>query len=175
MKKMLTLVMACSIALLMCSCGSLNQRVGGRQLTPGNIAFAKDIIRTPNYAEMRMTWKGVSHYTDKWASDVMPTFPVIYWTTLGSFEEDKYFGVRKVSTFFPVFYVIRDSLYNAQGNREITGFEFNLAMVFGFENFDNYEGEGWKFGLLWIPGIGPFLGFGSSYFQFLWIPFTDID
>lgn len=168
---------------LLCSCGTLTQRIGGDRLTKKNIDFALDMIQTPDDFDMRLTFDGEVHYTDKWASEVMPLIPVLYWTTLGSFREDaddedtkdKYFAVRKVATIVPVFYLIRDSLYEADGKRRETGFEFNLLCAIWYEDFENYDGEGWKFGLVWFPGLGPFLGFGSDYFQFLWIPFSDLD
>ncbi|MCF6176103.1 MAG: hypothetical protein L3J71_10090 [Victivallaceae bacterium] len=184
MKK--NILMGCGLVVMvvmLCSCGTLNQRVGGDRLTKKNVDFALNMIQTPDDFDMRLTYDGETHYTDKWASNVMPLIPVLYWTTLGSFREDaddedtmdKYFAVRKVATIIPVFYLVRDSLYEADGKRRETGFEFNLLCAIWYEDFENYDEEGWKFGLLWLPGLGPFFGFGSDYFQFLWIPFSDLD
>ena len=184
MKK--NMLIGCSLVIilgLLSSCGTLTQRIGGKKLSKRNIDFALDMIQTPDDFDMRLTYDGEAHYTDKWASDVMPLIPVLYWTTLGSFRgvaddedtKDKHFAVRKVATLVPLFYVIRNSLYEADGKRRETGFEFNLLCTIWYEDFENYDNEGWKFGLLWLPGLGPFVGFGSDYFQLLWIPFSDLD
>lgn len=175
MKKFVLLTVAFSAVTLLCSCGSLNQHVGGEQLTPANIDFAKHIIHEPDWSEMVIDIDGVDEVTDKWNSDFVPAFPVLYWTTLGSYKEDKYFGVRKVATVFPAFYVRRDSLYTADGKRRDKEFEFNMLYALWYESRQKPNNKGWKCGLLYLPGLGPFLGFGSGFFQFLWIPFSDMD
>jgi hypothetical protein len=171
------------MTVILCSCGSLNQRIGGERLTKENIKFAHDMVSVPDDWDMRMTYNGITRYTDKWASDAMPVVPVVYWTTVGSFREvaddedtkDKYFAVRKVASIVPAFYLIRDSLYKNSGERFETGLEFNLLFAIWYEEFENDDVQDWKFGLLWLPEIGPFLGFGSDYFQFIWIPFSEFD
>ena len=171
------------ITILLCSCGTLTQHIGGDHLSKKNIDFALDMIHTPDDFDMRLTYDGETHYTDKWASDVMPLILINYWTTLGSFRavaddedtKDSHFVVRKVATVFPVFYLIRNSLYEENGQRRETGIEFNLLCAIWYEDFENYDKEGWKFGLLWLPALGPFIGFGSDYFQLLWIPFSELD
>ena len=161
--------------LLLSSCGSLNQRVGGDQLSERNIDFAKHIIQEPDWSEMQMIIDGVDEETDKWNSSFVPAFPVLYWTTLGSFKDDKYFAVRKVATVFPAFYVMRDSLYTSDGKRSEQEFEFNMLYALWYNSHKKQKISDWKFGLIYIPGLGPFLGFGSGYFQFLWIPFSEMD
>ncbi len=163
-----------SVVLLL-GCGSLDQRVGGAKLSQRNIDFALDMVREPDWREMVMTIEGVDERTDKWNSDVVPVVPVVYWTTLGSFKQDKAFGVRKVASVFPAFYVMRDSVYNAEGVRREGEAEFNLLFAFWYASSYTPAESGWKFGLIYLPGLGPFLGFGTGYFQFLWIPFSDMD
>ncbi|MBN1863750.1 MAG: hypothetical protein JW808_02490 [Victivallales bacterium] len=160
---------------LLTGCGSLDQRLGGDRLSKGNIDYALDIIREPDWTEMVMTIDGVDERTDKWNSDVMPAVPVVYWTSLGSFKGDKFFGVRKVASVFPAFYLMRDSVYNAEGVRIEGEAEFNLLFSLWYASRFAPDESCWKFGLLYLPVLGPFLGFGTGYFQFLWIPFSDMD
>ncbi len=174
MKKILLLMSAAAAMFTMCSCGSLTQRVGGSSLTPQNLEFAKHMREEPSWSNMTYTYNGETHETDKWYSRVMPFIIFWNWTTLGSFEKDQVFAVRKVAIFFPAFYMIDDSRYNAQGVRQESGLEWNLALVLGYENFHRYDTDSWKTGVVWIPGVGPCIGFGPSYFQFLWIPFSDL-
>ncbi|MFA7230240.1 MAG: hypothetical protein WC071_03125 [Victivallaceae bacterium] len=130
--------------------------------------------RDPDWIEMRKTFDGVTHYTDKWTANAMPTFPILYWVALGSFDNDKYFEVQKFTMLFPAFYLIRDKLYNSEGVRMSSGFELNLACLVCFETIDSYEANGWKLGFAWLPGMGPFFGFGRHYFQLAWIPFSEL-
>lgn len=160
---------------LLCSCGSLNQHVGGDRLTKTNIDFAKDIVAEPDWSTMKMTFDSVDQETDKWCSEFYPFPPVFFWTTLGSFNTNKQYGTRKVGMVFPAFWVVRDSLYTEEGVRRNDNFEFNMLFAIWFNRYINSKTDGWKFGLLYIPVIGPFLGFGSHFFQLFWIPFSDMD
>ena len=184
MKRLLWLMFGLGIIpLLFCSCGTLNQQIGGSQLSKGNLAFARNMISEPDDFDMRLTYDGETRYTDKWASSVVPLGPILYWTTLGSFRadandedtKDSYFAVRKVDSIIPLFYLKHDSIYDRSGKRQASGLAFNLALAVGYESFSTAKSDAWRCGLVWIPGIGPFLGFGSDYFQFLWIPFSDLD
>ena len=175
MKQLKILTMGLLAALVLSSCGSLNQRVGGGQLSERNIDFAKHIIHEPDWSEMTMTIDDIDEETDMWNSNLVPAFPVLYWTTLGNFKDDKYFAVRKVATVFPAFYVVRDTLYTSDGKRRDQEFEFNMLYALWYASHKKPKSSGWKCGLIYIPGLGPFLGFGSGYFQFLWIPFSDMD
>ena len=175
MKRLFSVFSASVVVVLLCSCGSLNQHVGGAQLTKNNIDFARDIIREPDWREMVYPIYGVDETTDKWASDFVPAVPVIYWTTLGCFKDDQFFAVRKVASVFPAFYVVRDSLYTADGARREGETEFNMLFAIWYSSHHKPDSSGWKFGLVYLPVLGPFLGFGKNYFQFLWIPFSDMD
>lgn len=160
---------------ILSSCGSLNQHVGGERLSETNIEFAKDMIAEPDWSPMQMTFDNVDQETDKWNSKLYPFPPVFFWTTLGSFNTNKQYGVRKVSAVFPAFYVKRDSIYTEDGLRRNDDFEFNLLFAIWFKNYVGPKRGGWKFGLIYLPVLGPFLGFGKQYFQLFWIPFSDMD
>jgi len=175
MNKIIAVVLGTVMALVLTSCGSLTQHIEGENLTPQTIEFAKAMRSEPSWTKMYMTYDGVRHDTDKWYSNVMPFLIFVNWTTLGSFEKDRRFAVRKFAMLFPAFYILRDSLYDQTGKRLNSGMEWNLAIVMGYENYHSYPGDSWKFGFAWIPGVGPCLGFGPSYFQFLWIPFSEIN
>lgn len=159
----------------LCSCGNLTRtQLGGPQLSKADMDFARNMVYEPNWSRMHMEFNQESNYTDKWCSYLIPAFPVMYWTTFGSFNEEKCYGVRKVATFVPLFYVVRDGRYDSAGKRIESDFEFNLAMAIWFERVNRDNSDNWRTGLLWLPGLGPFLGFGSDFFQFLWIPFSDL-
>ncbi|MDD3119086.1 MAG: hypothetical protein PHQ27_07905 [Victivallales bacterium] len=175
MKKILFLGGGFILALALCSCGSLTQHVGGEKLSPAALEFAHRMREEPSWPLMGKTYDGAYHETDKWYADVVPFLVFWNWTTLGSFDHDQTLVVRKVAIFFPVFYSVGDSRYNGAGIRQDTGLEWNLACVIGYENFHTRQGDRWKNGLLWIPGVGPCLGWGPGYFQFLWLPLVDTD
>lgn len=163
------------ISLFLCSCGNLNQQqLGGDKLSANNIKFAQGMIIEPNWEPMCMTFNDQKNYTDCWNSRVMPVFPVIYWTTFGNFEADSCYGLKKVASFFPLFYLVRNSVYDSRGMRKTSTTDFNLALTMGYQDSRTSDSFEWKYGLLWIPGLGPFLGFGTGYFQFLWIPFSEM-
>ncbi|MBN2643484.1 MAG: hypothetical protein JXR78_17665 [Victivallales bacterium] len=175
MKNLFMLFAVVVSTVFMCSCGNLDpQYIGGKQLSDGQLEFARNMTIEPNWSSMRMSFDNRRNYTDKWNSYAVPVFPVIYWTTLGSFKDDHFFGVRKAASFFPVFYLVNDSVYDAKGARLKTALDFNLALALGYEEQRTPEASEWKFGFLWIPGLGPVLGFGPSFFQFLWIPFSEL-
>ena len=175
MKKFLRLLSGIGAAVALCSCGSLTQHVGGDRLSPETLQFAHQMREEPSWSTMGKTYDGVYHETDQWYAEVIPFIIFWNWTALGNFDHDKTFVVRKVSIFFPAYYAISDSRYNANGLRVESGLEWNLALVIGYENFHTHAGDGWKNGILWIPAVGPCIGWGSNYFQFLWIPFSELN
>ncbi len=175
MKKVIICLVGLAAIMSLCSCGSLTHHIEGDKLRPETVEFAKHMREEPSWCDMGMTYDGVHHDTDKWYSRVVPFIIFWNWTTLGSFEKDKYFVARKVALFFPAFYIVRDARYDEQGIQKDTGMEWNLAFVIGYENFHRHSTDYWKTGVVWIPGAGPCIGFGPGYFQFLWIPFSEIN
>ncbi|MFA7232167.1 MAG: hypothetical protein WC071_12925 [Victivallaceae bacterium] len=168
----LVLVIACAaIAAALTGCGSLNRKVGGPEMPESLVEFAKAMPE--GRSKMSIDFGEKELLTNRWASKVYPIFPVFYWSTLGSFEQNEKFGVRTVTTFFPLFIVMRDSVYNQSGQRTKWDTFFNLALVLWYEDNMTPESSDFKTGILWIPGIGPLIGVGPEFFQFLWIPFTD--
>ncbi|HBC87541.1 MAG TPA: hypothetical protein DCZ94_11345 [Lentisphaeria bacterium] len=153
-------------------CGTLNQKVGGPQLTAQAMEFAKQIPADSSY--MSISYEDKSASTNKWASKVYPIFPVFYWSNLGSFTPPAPdYGVRTATIIFPVFWVWRDSVYNERGERTNSEINFNMDFVLGYEDRVTPKSYDFRCGILWIPGIGPFLGVGPEFFQFFWVPFTD--
>ena len=157
-----------------CGCGTLNQKIPNNRMTKKNIEFAETMPHWPNYESMYIDVDGVTYDTDKFASRVMPAIPVLYWSTIGSFEEDTFFVNRKVMSLIPVFYLARENVFSKQGERTISDVTFNLACAIWFNNVDSVKRSYWRAGILWLPGIGPCIGFGSDFFQFAWIPFSDM-
>lgn len=174
MKRLFTGLVIAGIALIISGCGTLNQKISNTRMSKENIQFAETMPHWPNYESMYMEVNDITYDTDKFASYVMPTFPFLYWSTIGSFENDTFFVNRKVQTIVPVFYLIRENVFNKQGSREMSDVTFNLACVYWINVVDSQKKSYWRTGLVWLPGVGPCIGFGSDFFQFLWIPFSDM-
>ena len=151
-------------------CGTLNQRVGGPELSTTTIEYAKNIPSDNSY--MHITYCEKEYSSNKWASKVYPIFPVFYWSTLGIFTPEPSYGVRTTSILFPVFVLYRDSLYDNRGQRLQLETTFNMDLVLGYEDRVTPKSYDFKTGILWLPGLGPFLGVGPEFFQLFWIPLT---
>jgi len=171
MNKMFTMCSGIVLLGLLCSCGSLNQKVGGPKLSPSAIEFADKMQSSGGSFDLSYGEKYLS--TSRYATKSYPIFPVFYWSTLGNFESEHYYGVSSATLFAPVFFVVRDSVYDPSGKRIQSETTFNMALAIGYEDHMTPTSSDFRVGLLWIPGIGPFLGAGPKFFQFLWIPFTD--
>jgi hypothetical protein len=175
MKKFLKV--SCILALvsvICCGCGTLTRKFPNDTLRKDDILYAETLPHWPNYDEMTIEIDDVDYSTDKSASKVMPIIPVLYWTTVGSFENDTFFASRKVMSLIPVFYVCRENAFKKTGERFFDDFTFNLACVFWFNSVKSSKEDIWRTGIVWLPGVGPCIGFGSGYFQFLWIPLSDM-
>lgn len=155
----------------MSGCGSLNQKVGGPSMPASTLEYANQMQSSSSHMSITSGEKELS--TDKWASKVYPVFPIFYWSTLGKFTPEPSYGVRTSTVFFPLFVLVRDSLYDGRGQRLQFETAFNMVFVIGYEDRVTPKSSDFRTGLLWIPGIGPFLGVGPEFFQFFWIPFTD--
>jgi hypothetical protein len=175
MKKILKLTFALALTTMFCcGCGTLNQKISNDRMTKKNIEFAETMPQWPNYESMYMEVDGITYDTDKFASRVMPVIPVLYWSTMGSFEGNKFFVNRKVMSIVPVFYLVRENVFNKKGERYISDITFNLACVIWVNAVESETEDYWRTGLIWLPGLGPCIGFGSDFFQFAWIPFSDM-
>ncbi|MFZ2657711.1 MAG: hypothetical protein WAX69_22450 [Victivallales bacterium] len=164
-------IVVAAVLLLVAGCGSLSQKVGGPQMSAPSMEFARQIPAGESNFSISCNDKELS--TSRWASKAYPVFPVFYWSTLGNFNPATSYGLRTATIFFPVFVVMRDSVYDDKGLRINSEAMFNFALAIGYEDRITPTSSDFKIGLLWIPGIGPFLGAGPEFFQFLWIPFTD--
>ncbi|HCE46668.1 MAG TPA: hypothetical protein DET40_24230 [Lentisphaeria bacterium] len=171
MKNLFLALAGAAVLVLVAGCGSLDQKVGGPQMSNPSMDFARQIPAGQSFFSISCDDKELS--TSKWASRVYPIFPVFYWSTLGNFSPAPNYGLRTSTIFFPVFVVMRDSIYDDKGLRVNSETMFNFALAIGYEDNITPRSSDFKIGLLWIPGIGPFLGAGPEFFQFLWIPFTD--
>ena len=152
-------------------CGSLHETVGGPQLSARALDFAGKMPSSGGSFDLSYGEKCLSSH--RYATKSYPIFPVFYWSTLGNFETEKQYGVSTATLFVPVFFVMRDSVYDRAGKRLQSETVFNLALAIGYEDRQTPSSSDFRTGLLWIPGIGPFLGGGPEFFQFFWIPFTD--
>ncbi len=171
MCKIISAALSVAFVLLFAGCGSLSQSVGGPKMPNSAMEFAKQM--PAGGSSFSITYNYNELTTKTWASKVYPVFPVIYWSTLGNFNPTPNYGVRSSTIIFPVFFVVRDSVYDEKGLRINSESRFNLAFVLGYEDKMTPKSSDFRIGLLWIPGIGPFFGAGPEFFQFLWIPFTD--
>lgn len=172
MKRIFVCMTAGLASAFFCGCGSLNQQVGGPTLSKPAMEFAGKM--PSGGSTMNMTYDVNQLSTSKYATKSYPFFPVFYWSTLGNFEAEKQYGVSTSTLFFPVFYINRESIYNDLGKRQQSDTMFNLALAIGYEDHTTPKSSDFRTGILWIPGIGPLLGVGPEFFQFLWIPFTDL-
>ncbi|MEI6055815.1 MAG: hypothetical protein WCR55_07130 [Lentisphaerota bacterium] len=164
-------VTVCVIIVMLSGCGSLNQKVGGPLLTDQAMQFANQIPADSNYMEISFNGKYIT--TNNWASKAYPIFPVFYWSNLGVFSSPPpNYGVRTATIVFPLFWVVRDSNYNERGERSNSEISFNLDFVLGYEDQMTPDSYDFNIGILWIPGIGPFLGVGPEFFQFFWVPLS---
>ena len=95
MVRVLYSLSALCVLVCLCSCGNLTRtQIGGPELSKADMAFARNMVHEPNWSQMHMEFNQQSNYTDKWCSYLIPAFPVMYWTTFGSFNEEKSYGVR---------------------------------------------------------------------------------
>jgi len=170
MRNLITLMLVSAALLALSGCGSLNQKVGGPELSKETMDYAKTMSADASCMSISYGEKNLS--TGKWASKVYPIFPVFYWSTLGNFTPEPSYGVRTSTILFPVFVLYRDSLYDNLGRRLQFETTFNVDFVIGYEDKVTPTSSDFKTGVLWIPGIGPFLGIGPEFFQLFWIPFT---
>jgi uncharacterized protein YceK len=171
MRNIITLVVGSAVLLVLSGCGSLNQKVGGPELSDPAMEYAKQL--SADGSSMSMTYGEKNLSTNKWASKAYPIFPVFYWSTLGNFTPEPSYGVRTSTILFPLFVLYRDSLYDKLGKRLQFETTFNMVLIIGYEDRVTPSSSDFRTGVLWIPGIGPFLGVGPEFFQFFWIPFTD--
>ncbi|MFA6292254.1 MAG: hypothetical protein WC637_10755 [Victivallales bacterium] len=172
MRKIIALIVGTALLSALAGCGTLNQRVGGPEMSKPTMEFAKTIPEDSSF--MCITYDGKALSTNKWSSKVYPIFPVFYWSTLGTFKPEPSYGVRTVTILFPVFVLFRDSVYDSLGKRLQYETTFNMDLVIGYEDRVTPRSSDFRTGVLWIPGIGPFLGVGPEFFQFFWIPFSDL-
>ena len=173
MRNIITLVAGTAVLLVLSGCGSLNQKVGGPELSQPTMEYAKQMPADGSF--MSITYGGKNLSANKWASKVYPIFPVFYWSTLGNFTPEPSYGVRTATILFPVFVLFRDSVYDSLGKRLQYETTFNMDLVIGYEDRVTPSSSDFRTGILWIPGIGPFLGVGPEFFQFFWIPFSDLN
>jgi len=170
-RNIIILMAGAAVLFVLAGCGSLNRKVGGPELSKPAMEFAKQM--PSGDSAMSITYGEKQIFTDKWGSKAYPIFPVFYWSTLGNFTPEPSYGVRTATILFPVFVLFRDSAYDNLGQRLQFETTFNMALLIGYEDRVTPRSSEFKTGVLWIPGIGPFLGVGPEFFQFFWIPFTD--
>ncbi len=171
MHNIINLIMGSTLMLALAGCGTLNQKVGGPELSNSAMEFAKQM--PADDSSMSITYNGKELSTNKWGSKAYPIFPVFYWSTIGNFTSEPSYGVRTSTILFPVFVLFRDSLYDNLGKRLQYETTFNMVLLVGYEDRVTPRSSDFRTGVLWIPGIGPFLGLGPEFFQFFWIPFSD--
>lgn len=171
MKMFAIMALGSAALMLLSGCGSLDQHVGGPQLSQPAMAFVDQVPSSGSTMGISYGQKDFS--TSKWGSAVYPVFPVFYWNTLGKFSPAPGYGVRTVTIFFPLFLVMRDSSYDPQGKRLQYDSTFNMLCVLWYEDHSTPKSSDFKAGILWIPGLGPFIGAGPEFFQFFWIPFSN--
>lgn len=171
MKKIIIFTVPLLLGLMLCSCGSLEHPIGGKQLSESNLAFAKTM--PVDDSRMTITYDGKEMSTDQWASQVVPPFPVLYWAVFGNFDQGKHYGLRKFATFVPVFFVTRNQVFDDKGARLQSEIEVLFALTLWYKDRTTPTSADFKMGILWIPGLGPFIGVGPEYFQFFWVPFSE--
>ncbi|MCX6985660.1 MAG: hypothetical protein NT118_13065 [Lentisphaerae bacterium] len=155
MRNIITLVVGTAVLLVLSGCGSLNQKVGGPELSKPAMEYANQL--SADNSSMSISYGGKELSTSKWGSKLYPIFPAFYWSTIGNFTPEPSYGVRTATILFPVFVLFRDSVYDSLGQRLQYETTFNVDFVIGYEDRVTPSSSDFRTGVLWIPGIGPFL------------------
>ena len=155
----------------LCGCGSLRQSVSFRGLTKENMDFI-DSVKS-GAVELRLSTLSGSSSTHKTASYVIPTFPVMYWKTLGQFKNG--YGLSTVFLVFPLLTTGRGAVLDADGAPlEYVGLaQVPFLFVYGSATRDASgprKETTWGVGLISLPLLGPCIAFGNETLRLLWIP-----
>ena len=167
-----------------CACGSLNSDVSFPELTKQEIAY---IESTPkgNGEVMIQSYGKSTIKGSQGSSAIYPTFP---WLKLKTFfKDDKGNGyglltIYTVMPLVPLFVGTDGTIYDKEGRWVNTHHCSGVPLLYTYTQLTSRNDripagrdKDWQFDLVDIPYINGLIGFGNSYFQFLWIPLVSQD
>lgn len=177
MKAFLLALLACFASFALCSCGTLESDASFPKLEPEQKAYA-DALPEGNSLVFVQGYGKAFLEGSKSASLAYPCFPWFEVKSLFKDERGKGYGLLYIYAFMPVvplFAGTDGTLYDPEGEWSSKHHFSGVPLLYSYaelvERTEDGRRKDWQFDLVDLPWLDGLAGFGSGYFQFLWIPF----